>query len=92
MTAAEQTDAERLDGRGDGKLDVKPLDDFERLRGIGGAVGWRIFQGANAFEKNEFAMIFFDVFRDGVHLFFEIGGCVERFEALHRDAASDDCY
>jgi len=81
-----------VNGRGDGKLNVKALDDFERLRGVGGAVGWRIFQGANAFEEDEFAVIFFDVFRDGGHLFIEVGGSVERFEALDRDAACNDCY
>jgi len=69
---------------------VKTLDDFERLSGIGGAVGSGIFQGANALEEDEFAVIFFDVFRDGGHLFIEIGGGVERFEALHCDAAGDD--
>ena len=83
---------DRIDGRGDGKFDVKALDDFERLSGIGGTVGSGIFQGANALEEDEFAVIFFHVFRDRSHLFIEIGGGVERFEALDRDAACNDCY
>lgn len=62
-----------VDGRGNGKLDVEALDDFEGLCGIGGTVGWRIFQGADAFEQDEFAVIFFDIFRDGSHLFIEVG-------------------
>jgi hypothetical protein len=69
---------------------VKALDDFEGLSGIGGAIGSGIFQGAHAFEEDEFAVIFFDIFCDGGHLFFEVGGGVERFEALDGDAASDD--
>ena len=86
----EQTLENYVDGRGDGTLDVKALDDLQGLGGIGRAVGWRIFHGANAFEEDEFAVIFFDVFCDGGHLFIEVGGGVERFEALDRDAASDD--